>query len=224
MLMMVPGLKAWEENYRRRGMLWGGVTHELPELAPGSRVLELGCGSGKTLRAMGQRGWNVTGIDFSSTAVLLSRQVYSDPSQGQVMVADVRKSPFKNATFDAVFAIHVIGHMPEYDRREITHEVNRILKPGGFLFFRDFSTEDFRFGKGSRTEATTFERDNHIITHYFTSQEVVDLFSGLNQVSVNMHQWQMRVRGKNLLRSEITGVFTHGDIASYSAADFIRSA
>ena len=72
---MVPDSGPWEEDYNRRGMLWGGVTHDLPDLPLRSRVLELGCGNGKTLCAMIQRGWDVTAIDFASRAVALSREV-----------------------------------------------------------------------------------------------------------------------------------------------------
>jgi len=204
----VPDSGPWEEDYTRRGMLWGGVTHDLPDLPLRSRVLELGCGNGKTLCAMIQRGWDVTAIDFSSHAVTLSMEVIGVSSHGHVMVADVRCPPFKNDSFDAVFAMHVIGHMDEMERRQITNKLPHILKHGGILFFSDFSTDDFRFGKGDKTEAATFRRGPGIITHYFTQEEVIDLFSKLIPVSIKIHQWPMRVLGSNLVRSEIQATFT----------------
>ncbi|MDD1700717.1 MAG: class I SAM-dependent methyltransferase [Methanoregula sp.] len=204
---MVVNSAAWEEDYARRGILWGGGTHYLPELSRGSRVLELGCGNGKTLSAMIHRGWDITAIDFSFKAVTLSRKAYQDASTCEVIVADARKSPVKNNAFDAVFAIHVIGHMYESDRRTIAEEVKKTLRTGGILFFSDFSTEDFRYGKGYQTEAATFRRGTGIITHYFSRDDVIDLFSNLNPVSIRIHQWPMRVLGKNLVRSEIKGVF-----------------
>ena len=205
---MVPGTGAWEEDYTLRGILWSGVTHDLPELPLGSRVLELGCGNGKTLSVMIQRGWSVTAIDLSSKAVSLSRNVLKGSSAAEVMVADARSTPVKSTTFDAVFAIHVTGHMDEPDREEIAREITRTLKPGGVLFFCDFSTEDFRFGKGQKTETSTFKRGTNIITHYFTRQEVIDLFPKLTPESIVLHQWPMRVRGKNLVRSEVKGLFS----------------
>jgi ubiquinone/menaquinone biosynthesis C-methylase UbiE len=205
---MVPGTGAWEEDYTRRGILWSGMTHDLPELPLGSRVLELGCGNGKTLMVMIQRRWNVTAIDLSRKAVSLSRNVLKGSSAAEVMVADARSMPVKSTIFDAVFAIHVTGHMHEPDRQEIAREITRTLKPGGVLFFCDFSTEDFRFGKGHKTETSTFERGTNIITHYFTRQEVIDLFPKLTPESITLHQWSMRVRGKDLVRSEVKGLFS----------------
>ncbi|MGA2912434.1 MAG: class I SAM-dependent methyltransferase [Methanoregula sp.] len=207
---MIPGLGAWEEDYTRRGILWSGVIHNLPAIPSGSHVLELGCGNGKTVKELIQRGWDVTAIDFSSTAGTLCRKVFPDPFHGQTMVADARWSPFKNATFDAVFAIHTIAHMHAPDRKWIRGEVIRVLKPGGMLFFCEFSIYDFRFGKGHETEEATFRRGTNIITHYFSEQEVIDLFSELTSVSISTHQWPMRVRGCNLVRSEITAVFAKG--------------
>jgi SAM-dependent methyltransferase len=189
-------------------MLWSGVTHDLPDLADGSRILELGCGNGKAVTAMIHRGWNVTAIDFSSRAVALCRQVYPDPLHSRGVVADARWSPFKIAVFDAVFAMHIIGHMHAAGRRLIVDEMIRVLRPGGIVFFCEFSTDDFRFGKGFETELATFRRGNNIITHYFSESEVLDLFSELTPVSMGLRQWPMRVLGCNLVRSEITAVFT----------------
>jgi SAM-dependent methyltransferase len=204
----VPDSGPWEEDYTRRGMLWGGLTHNLPDLPSRSGVLELGCGNGKTLFAMLQRGWDVTAIDFASPAITLSRRVTGDASRGHFMVADARCPPFKNESFDAVFAIHVIGHMYKPERAQIASSLLHILKPGGILFFSDFSTDDFRFGKGHETEPATFRRGNDIITHYFTRDEVIDLFSKLTPVSIRIYQWPMRVLGSTLVRSEIQATFT----------------
>jgi ubiquinone/menaquinone biosynthesis C-methylase UbiE len=46
---MDPFRDAWETGYRTRGRTWGGSPGCLPPIHPGSRVLELGCGDGKTL-------------------------------------------------------------------------------------------------------------------------------------------------------------------------------
>ena len=205
---MVPGTGAWEEEYTKKGVLWSGVPRGLPELPAGSRVLELGCGNGKALAVMMQRGWNVTALDPSVKAVVLSKKLATSSPAVEVMVADARTIPVKSSSFDAVFAIHVIGHVHKTDRQEIAREVTRVLKPGGIVFFCDFSTRDFRYGKGHATEPSTVMRGTKIITHYFTREEVMDLFLDLTCRSLMLQEWSMRIRGNDLLRSEVTGVFT----------------
>ncbi|MDD1699707.1 MAG: class I SAM-dependent methyltransferase, partial [Methanoregula sp.] len=197
----------WEEDYTRRGMLWSGAIHNLPELPSSSCVLELGCGNGKTAIPMIQQGWDVISLDFSSKAVALCKKAIPDLLHGQVMIADARWPPFRDSTFDAVFAIHVIAHMYATDRKCVASEIIRLLRPGGMLFFCEFSTDDFRFGKGHETEEATFRRGTGIITHYFSEDEVSGLFSGLTAVSITQHTWLIRVRGCSLMRSEVYGIF-----------------
>jgi ubiquinone/menaquinone biosynthesis C-methylase UbiE len=153
------------------------------------------------------QGWNVIALDFSSSAVTLCRKAIPDHLHGQVIIADARWSPFKSATFDAIFAIHVIAHLYAPDRNYITHEIIRLLRPGGMLFLCEFSTDDFRFGKGHEVEEATFRRGTGIITHYFSEEEVSGLFFGLIPVSITKHQWYIKVRGCSLVRSEIQGIF-----------------
>jgi SAM-dependent methyltransferase len=206
-MVMVSDSGSWEDEYNIRGKLWGGGTYNLPELPVRSRVLELGCGNGKTLSTMIRRGWDVTAIDSASRAVTLSCDVIGETAHAHIMIADARSPPFKDGTFDAVFAIHMIGHLHEPDREQIATKLQHILKPGGILYFSDFSVDDFRFGKGDETEPATFRRNPGIITHYFTRQEVIDLFSKLTLVSIRTHQWSMRVLGRTLERSEIQAAF-----------------
>ncbi|WP_238320358.1 class I SAM-dependent methyltransferase [Methanoculleus bourgensis] len=229
---------AWDEDYRRRGDLWGGAPPPLPDLPAGAAVLELGCGNGKTLAALIRQPWSVTAVDISPRAVSLARR-RPGTAAANLVVADAACLPFRGEVFDAVFLVHVAGHLPEtgrrnvasavcrfrgevFDavflvhvaghlpetgRRNVASAVCRVLRPGGAAFFRAFSVEDMRAGKGVETEAQTFSRGNGIITHYFTETEVEELFAPLAPVSVRTRRWQMRIRGGDLPRAEIEAVF-----------------
>jgi MPBQ/MSBQ methyltransferase len=200
--------RGWEDEYSRRGLLWGGATQDLPQLPARSRVLEIGCGNGKTLSTMIQLRWDVTAIDFSQRAITISRQRCAGTSSSEFIVADAVHNPFKSNSFDAVFAIHVFGHLHEPERKLVPRDLKNILKPGGILFFSDFSTSDFRYGSGCETETATFRRGTGIITHYFSCQEVLNLFSNLSLISIRIHEWPLRILGKNMVHSEIKAVFT----------------
>jgi 2-polyprenyl-3-methyl-5-hydroxy-6-metoxy-1,4-benzoquinol methylase len=93
---------------------------------PGGRLLEVGCGSGATLHAMQQRGWQVTGLDFDANAVANARSKGLDVHHGQL--AD---QAFPDNSFDAVVMSHVIEHVP--NPRQLLIECRRILKPNGTL-------------------------------------------------------------------------------------------
>jgi len=206
---MTGGASPWDEDYRRRGNLWGGAPAPLPDLPAGAAVLEVGCGNGKTLAALLRRSSRVAAVDISPHAVALARR-HPGTAAISPAVADARHLPFCERTFDAVFLVHIIGHLPKAGRRAVIAEVRRVLRPGGTAFFRAFSVEDMRAGKGDETEPQTFRRGDGIITHYFTEDETEDLFAPLVPVLLRTHRWQMRVRGQDLPRAEIEAVFKGG--------------
>lgn len=196
-------LRAWEKDYKRRGCLWGSATKDLPELAPGSRVLEMGCGDGKTLSAM-PNDWRVTAFDISPEALRLCR--FSPGSQIAFLLADARRLPFRSESFDAVFAFHVTGHLLLSGREALAKEAARVLDRSGRLFFREFGADDLRAGKGAKVEPRTFRRGGGTLTHYFTESEVAGLFCMLEVRTAGTHRWRMRVRGRDLVRSLVEAV------------------
>ena len=193
----------WDKDYLRRGRLYGGSAPPLPRLPLSSRILELGCGDGKTVSSLVEKDHSVTAIDSSAPAVLLCRKVRTDPDRVRLLIADGTQTPFKNESFDVVIASHITGHLPGSLRRNLAGEVFRLLVCGGILYFRDFSIKDFRYGRGEAAEPGTYTRRNGIPTHYFTIEEIPALFSGFVVRSLVHHSWEMRVRGTIFLRDEL---------------------
>ena len=201
------GADRWENDYARRGRVWGGAVHYLPPVAPGGRVLELGCGNGKTCTALLAAGADVTGVDFSQSAVRMCREAIRGFPHGDVIVADARNLPFTAGSFGTVTAFHVMGHLTTEDRHRSAREAARVLRSGGTLYFSGFSREDFRAGTGCETEPQTFCKKNGIATHYFTEEEVRALFYDLVPASCATRRWTLSVRGKKYPRAEIAAVF-----------------
>lgn len=63
----------WEDFYQQRSQIWTGQPNELlvgeTESLPPGRALDLGCGEGADAIWLAQRGWQVTAVDISSTAL-----------------------------------------------------------------------------------------------------------------------------------------------------------
>ncbi len=205
---MIPELSqaAWEREYRNKGRIYGRAPRDLPPLAPGARVLEAGCGDGKTLAAMTSRGWRIHALDFSRSALGLCRNHFRT-GDVEYVLGDAAALPFRDEIFDAVFLIHIAGHAVEPVRTAIASESLRVLRTGGRLFFRGFSTADFRAGTGTPAGSSTRLRGDGILTHYFTRDEVIRLFSPLIAVSVSEERWFLKIRGTSLQRAEIAGEF-----------------
>jgi SAM-dependent methyltransferase len=82
----------------------------------------------RILQWVSQRGARVFGIDVSEPIVHQARTGFRDSTLGAA-VADVRRLPFPEAAFDAVYSMGTIEHFP--DSQTALSEMHRVLKPGG---------------------------------------------------------------------------------------------
>ena len=70
---MTEPAQFWEQHYRAREQIWSGqanaVLVSVVEGVPPGRALDLGCGEGGDAVWLASRGWDVTAVDISTTAV-----------------------------------------------------------------------------------------------------------------------------------------------------------
>lgn len=116
----------------------------LGPLAPGERVLDVGCGAGMDSLVAAQMvgpGGSVTGIDM--TVEMLERARESAAAMGvrsAVFVEGVAESlPFAEACFDVVISNGVIDLVPDKD--VVFAEIHRVLAPGGRIQIADVTIQ-----------------------------------------------------------------------------------
>ena len=119
-----------EQYERARPEYPAAVFDDLAELAalqPGSRVLEIGPGSGKATAELARRGYAVTGIELSPELAAVATRNVPD---AEIVVADFETWQPGDADFDAVVAFtafHWIAPELRYAKPA------RLLRPGGAL-------------------------------------------------------------------------------------------
>ncbi|MEZ5283234.1 MAG: class I SAM-dependent methyltransferase [Vicinamibacterales bacterium] len=110
-------------------------------VAPGMRVLDAGCGSGRNLVYLLRAGFDVWAVDREPAAVdvvrALAREHAPALPEDRVRAAAVEALPFADRSFDVVISNAVLHFARGHDHFEaMVGEMWRVLAPGGLLFAR----------------------------------------------------------------------------------------
>lgn len=109
-----------------------GYAHWLRRLerhvAPGSRVLDLGCGNGIPVARELAKRHRVTGVDLSEVQIERARTLVPD---AEFVCADMTEVSFEPASFDAVTAFFSIINVPAAEQPKVIQNVAEWLAPGG---------------------------------------------------------------------------------------------
>ena len=111
-------------------------------LETGASVFDLGCGVGRHVLYLGERGFHMAGADISPTAVQRTSAACAERGlafDGQV--CDMTTLPWPDATFDAALSTSTIHHALRANIQRTLGEVWRLLRPGGLLLV-DFPCTD----------------------------------------------------------------------------------
>ncbi len=107
-------------------------------IAPGARVLDVACGSGRHVRWFTQQGCRVTAVDRDAQALDALR------GSAEVIVADLESAPWPlpGRSFDAVVVTNYLW-------RDLLPTLVGSLAPGGVLIHETFSLDQRSVGKPS---------------------------------------------------------------------------
>jgi histidinol-phosphate/aromatic aminotransferase/cobyric acid decarboxylase-like protein/SAM-dependent methyltransferase len=109
--------------------------HEvLEECAPGRRVLDLGCGTGRHSSGLAAHGFQVTGIDVSPSALERARAQHGGEHGLSFVQHDVMTAqPWPVDEVDAVILVQGLGWGTDADQRRLLGRIRHCLAPGGVL-------------------------------------------------------------------------------------------
>jgi ubiquinone/menaquinone biosynthesis C-methylase UbiE len=99
---------------------------QLAGFRTGTRVADLGCGSGVFADLLHRQGYDAVGLDLSPKLIALARQKYPGV---EFIEGDVEHLPFADGSLDGILLSGLVHHLP--DPRRCAGEVFRVLKSGG---------------------------------------------------------------------------------------------
>jgi SAM-dependent methyltransferase len=111
-------------------------------LTAGSSVLDVGCAKGFMLHDFAELipGVTVKGIDVSSYAI----ENAIESMKPHVMVADARKLPFEDKSFDVVISINTVHNLERTELISAVQEIQRVQRRGAFVTVDAYRDEEER--------------------------------------------------------------------------------
>jgi SAM-dependent methyltransferase len=102
------------------------------------RLLEVGAGTGQDSLFFQQRGLSVVATDLTPQMIERCRAKGLD-----ARVMDFLRLDFPPASFDAVYALNCLLHVPSADLPAVLASIRRVLAPGGLFFLGVYGGEPF---------------------------------------------------------------------------------
>jgi len=126
----------WDQRYATTELVWGAgpnrfLVSEVADLTPG-RALDLGCGEGRNAIWLAERGWRVSGVDFSEAGLDKARRLAVERGVEVTWVrADLLDYEPDHGAFDLVILMYI--HLPAAQLAAVMETASAALAPGGTL-------------------------------------------------------------------------------------------
>jgi ubiquinone/menaquinone biosynthesis C-methylase UbiE len=125
----------------------------LRALAGVKDVLSVGCGPAIIEAELGQRGFNVTGLDISKEALQQA------PDRVRTVVGSAETMDFAPGSFDAVIYVASIQFIERY--KDAIEQSARVLKPGGRLLMMLLNPESAFFKEKAKKPDSYINKIKH---------------------------------------------------------------
>ncbi len=139
------------------------------------RTIDLGCGAGNCAIYLSDRGFDVTGIDFSPAAIKIAQETAKKKgAKCTFIISDILNNLDEvKGTFDFAYDWEVLHHIFPENRNKYLENVHRILNPKGKYFSLSFSEKDPQFGGIGKYRKTPLGT----VLYFSSEDELKTLFS-----------------------------------------------
>ena len=208
-------MKAWNDTWQTEEgrVFWLEPDPYVAALLPrfkkeGMRkVLDLGFGLGRHAVLFAKERFEVHGIDSSPSGLDYAAQWGARENIAlELEIGEMTHLPFDGNFFDLVIAWNVIYHGTADYVRQTIGEIERCLKPKGYLLCTLISTRNSKCGLGEEIERGTFvileDAEKSHPHHYFDREEVVRYLNcfelleceDIEQFGPGSHHWHILAR------------------------------
>ncbi|MEU4237328.1 class I SAM-dependent methyltransferase [Actinoplanes sp. NPDC026619] len=138
--------EGWAAHAERQNETLFAAVLDAAGVTAGTRLLDVGCGTGRTLRLAADRGATVSGVDVSGPLLAVAARV---APEAELFVAELDELPIADGVMDAVVGVNAFQFAA--DPRVALAEASRVLAPGGRVVASLFAEPE-------RSESTVIHR------------------------------------------------------------------
>lgn len=176
----------WESRFRQEGAMWkfdpsDSAINALKIFKSEKihKILIPGFGYGRNGKLFVDNGFEVTGIEISSSAINLAREA---GIRCKIHHGSVTLMPFDNQVYDGIFCYALVHLLNRTERRLFLRSCYNQLRIGGIMIFTVSSVTSDLFGKGLKVSKNRFRLTNGLDAFFYDDHSVRSEFSDSGMV------------------------------------------
>lgn len=177
----------WESAFKNNERMWGEnptdnarTVLELMQKHNIRSVLIPGFGYGRNAKVFYDKGFDVTGIEISKTAIERARKHFGN--EVTIHYGSVTDMPFDEIQYQSIYCYSLIHLLNQTDRIRLIDNCYSQLKNNGIMIFVALSINDKRFGLGEQLEKNTFHSPQGLNLYFYDEASIKDEFGNYNIV------------------------------------------
>jgi 2-polyprenyl-3-methyl-5-hydroxy-6-metoxy-1,4-benzoquinol methylase len=188
-------MDSWNSIFKEQGKVFTkphrdmmGIADHLKE-RNSTRILDLGCGTGRHLIFFANQGFEVYGLDAALDGIEIAKKWLAENNLNCNLTIHrmEEKFPYEDSFFDAVISIQAMHHNIMKKIKFTIREIQRVLKPDGMIFIT-FPIFEL-FNKKNPWKLEKIEKGTYLPVsgpekglphHFFTEREIYKVFKGFN--------------------------------------------
>jgi 2-polyprenyl-3-methyl-5-hydroxy-6-metoxy-1,4-benzoquinol methylase len=170
----------WEARYNEEGAMWKFEPSDSAAKAEAlfsenniNKILIPGVGYGRNAKLFHDKGYNITGIEISKSAIELAAQ---NGLNFNIHHGSVTQMPFNNQKYDGIFCYALIHLLNKNQRKEFLKSCYNQLNNNGLMIFTVVSTKANMFGKGKQLSHNRFEIMKGLNVFFYENNAVINEF------------------------------------------------
>jgi SAM-dependent methyltransferase len=157
-----------------------------------SRIVDVGCGYGRALGLLSDRGYqNLVGCDFAPAMLAMARERF--PAISFAEITSPPSLPLADRSVDAILLFAVLTCVPtDEGQRAMIQEADRVLRPGGLLYISDLwlQTDERNIERYVRDDAKygtygVFDLPEGVTVRHHDPVWIEELTSGFEPVALD---------------------------------------